>query len=241
MSPKSPLAIAPVRFVYLDLHGIESLYSQTVDRVETSLLITKEKTAGRRIGLSLSLGKLLGNLIGVEPAVSADTTTEGKESRASSYNPTSENRLFSLIAHLSRHSPSSFFRSLRAAANAARHTQGSVFVSSRDKWDAPQFHPGQEGVRDVNNTGAVIFTFGQPSSEAYEPSDDYFRHPPTVIGMAASLINFPHVHAGRMTSTGHDAMLFRAHKGKAIPLAVFGQLTPLPEPSFQMKPYAIWI
>jgi hypothetical protein len=36
-------------------------------------------------------------------------------------------------------------------------------------------------------------------------------------------------------------MLFRAHKGKAIPLAVFGQLTPLPEPSFQMKPYAIWI
>ena len=241
MPLRSRHQVAPVRFVYLDLHGIDSLYSQTVDRVESSVLITKEKSSGRRLGLSLSLGKLLAALIGVEPQVSADATSEGKESRASSYNPTSEHRLFSLIAHFSEHSPSSLFRSLRPAANAARHTQGPVFVSSQDRWDAPQFHSSEQGVRDANDTGAVIFTFGQPVSAAYEPSDNYFRHPPLVIGMAASIVNFPHVHSGRMTSTGHDAMLFRAYKGKEIPLAVFGQLIPLPEPSFQMKPYAIWI
>jgi hypothetical protein len=79
-----------------------------------------------------------------------------------------------------------------------------VYVNGVERFDAPDFYPGRGGVREINESGSIVFTIDRN----YDPSDQYFKRGQFGFVMTASISNFTRLHGG-MGATSHDAIMFR--------------------------------
>ncbi len=225
---------SPLVYIYLDTKGIESLYAQTIDRLEVELVRSHSSEGRGGAGFSVSLGNLLSALVGLKE-VKAQTKLESIRIKAEQAKTrlTAEHKLDRLSDYLVK--TKNIFDKLQDAAQNASEAGKVVYFRAVESFDAPDFYPGGGGVREVNSSKAVVFTI-RPQ---YDPSDSYFKSEPFHFLMSASLDNFTRVR-GNMGATSHDAITFRGFSGKRIPLGVFGYLIRHSALAFQIKPYAIW-
>ena len=219
------------RYFYLDTDGIESLYAQTVEKLEVEYTESKEKgKIGKTIG-KLGLGKLLADMgIEIESSISNKALQEIK------YKLSPEQKIRILTSYLNS-LDTQLFSDLLKGANWCKETGKGTFVDIEQQFNAPQFYKYPDGVKEVSETGSMMFEIGESRDEPYEPSDKYFR-PSYFFFMNASLSKS--VYPKGMGNTSHEALFFRALKGKNLPLGVFGYLQTVGKYAFQIKPFAIW-
>lgn len=226
--------IPPLVYIYLDKDGIESLYAQLTDRLEVELIETRSREGRTDVGITAKLGNLFTSLLGVKE-IGAETKLEAArkfivEARTKL---AVEHKIRRLSEYLTK--TNSCFRNLQEAV--AKTSIGEMaFVDGVEKFDAPDFYPGRGGIRDVNDSGSMVFTI-EPK---YDPSDAYFKKAHFTFTMPASLRNFTRLDSC-MGSTSHEAIMFRGFQGKEIPLGVFGYAMRHSDRACQIKPYAIWL
>lgn len=231
----------PQVFIYLDVDGIESLHAQTVDRLETEFTRSAEKGKGGRIGARIGIGQALRVLLGLaEINAETELSLSGKRIEQVKSHLTTEHKLAALLRYLNTLKGDRFFDDLASAAQRCSKTGEPVFINVEEKFNLPQFYPGQDGVAAANQLKAVLFEIGAPPDD-YDYSDRYFKAMKLRIVMSASLAKFPRLANGSMNYTGHDTILFTGHNGKNVPLNVFGYLISVKEIFYQIKPYAIWL
>ncbi len=73
----------PHVFMYLDMNGIESLFAQTVDRIETEIRTSLEQGTDNKTGGKFGLGKAIAVLLGVELGANLETSKASKKTRRS--------------------------------------------------------------------------------------------------------------------------------------------------------------
>lgn len=239
----------PYAYIYFDTDGVESLYAQTVDRLETEFVQTRERGGSGKITGKAGLGKLLSALLGVDIAAEAEASLLRKHIDAVKSSLAPEHKLHSLLSYLDKNE-ASFSRDLAQAAYAAIEGGPPVFVACTARFDMPQFRDSPDPVSIVNQVKAVLFEIGDPPAltgdrlparDTYDHADQYFSrkaHPRIV--MSASLNKFSRL-SGFMGPISHDAIYFRACGGRDVPLNVFGYLVPFRQLFHQLKPYAIWL
>ena len=120
---------------------------------------------------------------------------------------------------------------------ASKSTVGeTIYVNGVERFDAPDFYPGRGGVREINESGLIVFTINRN----YDSSDEYFKRGQFCFVMTACISNFTRLHGG-MGATSHEAIMFRGFEGRKIPLGVFGYIMRYSDLACQVKPYAIWL
>jgi hypothetical protein len=225
---------APLVYIYLDRNGIESLYAQITDRLEIELIQTRSTEGRGEVGLTLGFGNLLTSLLGIQK-IGAETklgAVRGYIDEAKT-KLTVEHKLQRLTQYLA--ATKSCAGSLEEAAS--RGAVGEVlYVCGVENFDAPDFYPGRDGLRQINESGSMVFT----TDHNYDPSDNYFKKAQINFVMTASILNFARLHGG-MRATSHEAIMFRGFEGRNIPLGVFGHIMRFSDKACQVKPYAIWL
>ena len=185
-----PERAVPLVYIYMDQNGIESLYAQITDRLEIELKQTRSRESRGEVGLTASLGNLLTSLLGVKK-LDAETKLEAVRGHIDEAKTklTVEHKLQRLSAHLAKTKNCS--GSLDDAAS--KSTVGeTVYVNGVERFDAPDFYPGRGGVREINESGSIVFTIDRN----YDPSDDYFKRGQFCFVMTASISNFTRLHGG---------------------------------------------
>jgi len=229
--------VNPVGYLYLDGSGIEGLYAQTVDRLQIEYSTTVEKALSGRIGAVARLQNLLIKFLGgPEIEITGDISGSRKKTEQSKQLQSPEQRLTSLIAALDRVGEPTIYSDVAKATRQADLGRNTVFLCAEDEFNAPQFY-SSDGITSVNSEGYLLLEKGGAGD--YDDRDDYYkRQLNRVVKMSASILKMPGSSNG-MAMTGHDAILLRGFRGRAVPLGVFGLLTATPG-YFQIKPYAIW-
>jgi len=231
---------SPKMYIYLDSDGIDSLYAQTVERLETELTQSQEHDKSGKIKANIGIGKLLGAMIGlVDIGAETELSISGKQVNEAKMRFTLEQKLSALVEYLESLEGTEFFEKLPQAAVQADKQGEGVFIRVTEKFNMPQFFQGDDGVSNINRDQSISFVIGQNDTE-HEFADTYFKITQYTFLMMASLNKTTRSREG-MRQTGHDAVFFRMLKGKNVPLNVFGYLIPLSKYTFQIKPYAIWI
>jgi hypothetical protein len=225
---------APLIYIYLDRNGIESLYAQITDRLEIELIQTRSSEGRGGVGLTASFGNLLTSLLGVKK-LSAETKLEAVRGYIDQARTklTIEHKLQRLSEYLAK--TEKCFGSLEDALSKTAAGE-VVYVNGVEKFDAPDFYPGRGGVREINESGSIVFAIDRN----YDPSDAYFKKVGCSLVMAASIRNFTRL-SGRMGATSHEAIMFRGFRGSNIPLGVFGYVMRYSDLACQLKPYAVWL
>ena len=119
----------PVEYIYLDAPGIESLYAQLVDTVETSRTTTTQKRVAAKVGAGLRLKNLLLKAIsGLEGEVSGEVTGSRVRTEQSTGVVAIEHRLHKLIDVLSASGADYFFTTLNDAAEHLKTGHGPTFI-----------------------------------------------------------------------------------------------------------------
>ena len=214
-------------YIYLDKDGIESLFAQTSQRLETELKEISETSRNEKVGGKLGIGKALAVLLGIEIGVDAETSKGRKGVEEITSSLAIEQKLVRLQNYLS--ASSSLSSDLVTAMDKSLLANEPAFFQCLEEFDLPQFYGGKDGVGEANADGGIIFKAR-------------IKHLPTTkVIMTASLTKFPRVSGGTLGNTSHEAMHFRGMKGRGLPLRVFGYLKPLGKEVFQIKPYAIWL
>jgi hypothetical protein len=231
--------IAPKRYLYLDVAGLDSLFAQTVHRLEVEKTISrgKDKKAhmSGRVGLGKALGSFLG-LLDLEGNIGADSSVSSTEITKTTI--TSEQKLEELLKYLSQMDDSTLFTDMDLATLYLENNKDAVFVNVQYNFDAPQLHEG--GIQKINQNGFLLLTHGMSIATNYDESDNYFKPSNKIkLMLSASISKFPNCPNG-MGMTSHDAIYLKAHNGMNIPFNVFGSMFKLPK-FFQIKPYAISI
>jgi hypothetical protein len=235
-------------FIYLDSEGIESLYAQTANRLEIEFTQSKEKGKGGRVVGNISVGRLLGTLLGLGGIeAGTEVSLSGRTIEEAKYRLTTEQKMFALLDYFRTTNRELYFEDLLKAAVRSSNIQKSVFILTEQEFNAPQFYDGGKGVLDVNASGAIIFEIGFQRSSLYDHSDSYFKKSKSNSAktrgysfvMSASLTKFTRIY-DQMRLFNHETFLFRSHSGRNIPLGVFGHLSTIGEYFFQIKPFAIW-
>jgi hypothetical protein len=218
----------PVRYLYIDASGIEGLYAQTVDRLQTELSTTVEKGRSGRVGAAARLRNLLVTILGPEIEFNGDLSASRKTTEQSKQIQSTEQMLASLIATLGEMGEPTIFSQLAKATRHADSTGSTVYINTEDEFDAPQFY-SSDGVRIVNEEGYLILEKG--GAFDYEPGDNYYKKEllSRLVKLSASILKMP----------AASRVLFRGFGGRRVPLGVFGAITATPA-YFQIKPYAIW-
>ena len=91
----------PRPFIYLDREGIDSLYAQTVDRVETEFTQSLEKDRANKVAGKFGFGQLLATLFGLsEATVEAERSHANKNMEQAKYSLTTEQKIISLVDFL---------------------------------------------------------------------------------------------------------------------------------------------
>lgn len=212
-------------FVYLDVEGIDLLYSQTVERVEVSRTEQRSGSVAGKAGLSARLKSVFLLFLGqgsLEGAAEASVSRESTLSITKSMSVSS--KLRSLIESLESIEHGVCFSSLAAAAKYSTENKQKVFFCGSHRFDAPQFFEGS-GPRIVTDSGYLILQSGQIARHI--ESDDYYKETNVKADMACSISKMPRSQNG-MAFLGHDATYLRAYKGIAIPFMVFSAVIPLP-------------
>jgi hypothetical protein len=225
----------PKRYMYLDVQGIDSLYSQIVTRTEietiTSRGIGRKTHISGKIGLGNAIGSLLG-LLKIDGTAGTESSVNSEENVKSIHS--SEQKLNGLIEYLSRMDEYSLFTDLDSASEYLKENNDAVFINSKCNFDTPQFWKGD--VDQINKDGNLLLTQGM-NPFASNDDENVFRSMQLKLMMSASISKFPGCQNG-MGATSHEALLLRGHKGTNIPLLVFGTFFRNPE-YYQIKPYAI--
>jgi hypothetical protein len=226
----------PVEYIYLDGPGIESLYAQIVDAVETSRTTTTQKGTVAKVGAGVKLKNFLVKLLsGLEGEVSTEVTGSRGRTEQSTRVQAVEHRLQRLVDFLSKFADDSFFTSLGEASRHLQSASGPVFINIQDSFNAPQFYGGALGVDSVNAEGYLLLEKGGADDYCY--GDDYYKKPTAVVKLSASIKKMKT--GGSMGATSHEALYFLGFAGRDVPLCVFGTLIGTSD-YLQIKPFAIW-
>ena len=224
----------PFVYIYLDRTGIESLYAQITDRLEIDFVQSKTREGRGEVGASAKFGNLLTSLLGVKE-LGARTELEAVRRYSDEVRTTltAEHKLQLLLDHLTK--AKECFGSLEEAANKSS-VGHFTYVSAVEYFDAPDFYSGSRDVREINESGSMVFTIDRK----YDSSDEYFKRINFSFVMAASLKKFTRLN-GCMGATCHEAIMFSGFRGRRIPLGVFGHVMRYSDTACQVKPYAIWL
>lgn len=222
----------PKVYIYLDGEGIKSLFSQLAERMETEHVQGLEKDSLKGIEGKVGIGQEIGV---INASMKGAVGKNEKYMEHSTSRFTIEGEINSLLQRLDR---SICFTDLAKAANFILDNKKSAFINIVHNFNMPQFSH-ENGVDEVNRDMSLSFIIGQPNTE-HDFDDSYFRKTHYTFFMQASLNKTTRSYS-YMSFSGHDAVFFRAHKGKDVPLGVFGLLTNLSQWTFQIKPFAIWI
>jgi hypothetical protein len=226
----------PVEYIYLDGPGIESLYAQIVDTVETSRTMTTQRGVAAKIGAGVRLKNFVVKLLsGLEGEISAEVTGSRARTEQSTTVQTIEHRLESVIGFLSESGDDYFFTKLADASRRLQTADGPIFINIRDNFNAPQFYGRALGADSVNATGYLLLEKGGTGD--YNYGDDYYRQSTAVVKLSASIEKMRT--KGAMGATSHEAVFIRGFGGRHVPLCVFGTLSGTSD-YMQIKPFAIW-
>jgi hypothetical protein len=226
----------PVEYIYLDTPGIESLYAQIADSVETAHTTTIQKGVAAKATGGLRLKHFLVKLLsGLEGEVSAEVARSGARTEQSTSVQAIERRLEQILTFLSGPGQSYYFTSLGEASRHLQAADGPVFINIRDKFNAPQFYGGSQGTDAVNVAGYLLLEKGGAAD--YHYADDYYKQPTAMVNLSASIGKMRT--GGAMGASSHEAVFFRGFAGRRVPLCVFGTLSGTSE-YLQIKPFAIW-
>jgi hypothetical protein len=222
------MADQPESYLYLDVFGIESLFAQTVDRVETEF--TESHKAGSKdgAGVKFGIGKGVAALLGFDAGAKLDTEKTRSNLSSTKSILTVENKLARLITYLK--ASDDLASSLAAAIAGALDNKSSVFLKCWAEFDMPQMRQQHAGGIDlINQDGAALFEMTSPGRCKK-------------VSMAASLAKFPRARDERLGRISHEALFFQGHKGRNVPLNLFGSLRQIAvaECQCQIKPYALW-
>jgi hypothetical protein len=226
----------PVEYIYLDSSGIESLYAQIVDSVETAHTTTIQKGLAARAGGGLRFKNFLVKLLsGLEAEVSTEVTGSGTRTEQSTRVHLVENRLERVLEFLSGSGEGHYFTDLGEAARALQAGAGPAFINIQDRFNAPQFYGSGLGVDAVNADGYLLLEKGGAAD--YHDGDDYYKQPTAPVKLSASIKKMRN--GGPMAATSHEAEFIRGLAGRHVPLCVFGTLAGTSD-YLQIKPFAIW-
>ncbi len=226
----------PVAYIYVDGAGIESLYAQIVDSVETSRTTTTQQGVTGKVGAGLRLKNFLVKLVsGLEGEVSTEVTGSHARTEQSIRVETVEQRLKAVVDFLSKSGDSYLFTSLSEASQRLKTAGNPIFIDIRDKFNAPQFYRGC-GVDSVNAEGYLLLEKGGTADYSYD--DDYYKQPTALVKLSVSVAKMRN--GGAMRLSSHEAVIFRGLAGRHVPLSVFGSLRGTSD-FLQIKPFAIWM
>jgi len=226
----------PVEYIYLDGPGIESLYAQIVDDIETSRVKTTQKGVSAKVGAGLRLKNFLMSLVsGIEGEVTGEVSGSGSMTDQSTSMLAVEHKLARIRTFLSDKAKNMFFTGLGEASRHLQTVEGPVFVDIRDRFNAPQFYGGAQGVASVNADGYLLLEKGGAAD--YSHQDDYYKRTTEELRLSASLSK---MRGGSiMGASSHEAVYLRGFAGRQIPLSVFGSLSGTSD-YLHIKPFAIW-
>jgi hypothetical protein len=256
---------APFIYIYLDREGIDSLFAQTTERVETQFVTERE---GNREG-KLTLGAAVKALFFADANASTELTVSGRKMEQVTATLSVEQKLAGLIRYLNRFENEKYFDEIRQAISQCSQQKMTVFINIVTEFDIPQFYWGRDyGIKAVNHekiisfeispsphrprttTANEVYIGGTPTSsheDSYDAFDSYFKRQPFTyktskprVLMSASFNKFTRMSDGTMNPIGHDAIIWGEHKGRDVSLGVFGSLNSVGNNKYQIKPYAIW-
>jgi hypothetical protein len=221
------MADQPEVFLYLDKPGIESLFAQTVDRVETEFSESRKTGSKDSAGVKFGIGKAIAALLGLEASAKLDTEKTRSNLQLTKATLKVENKLERLLEYLA--ASDSLATTLPLAVAKAMDQNASVFLKCSAEFDMPQMAQHHGGIRAINEDGAALFEITSAGKCKK-------------VSMAASLAKFPRVREERLGTISHEALFFQGHKGRNVPLHLFGNLRPLniAEGHCQIKPFALW-
>ena len=244
----------PKIFIHLDNPGIDSLFSQTHEKLPQEIQSSKELQGTGTVKGRVAFLKSISFMLGLgDISVDAELSGSARTGHTEKSTLTTENKLALLLSDLRSIDQDLVFDDLELAASSAIHRKEVVFFHGFDHFNAPQFYPGAQGAIQANEDSVMYLEIGLPPGvdfnsfiDNYDSDDNYYKNlqssERTRLTMMASLEKFTRIGPGRqMGKTSHDAIFFRGHKGAKLPLNVFGCLVPYGEIFCQIKPYAIWI
>jgi len=183
------IRVGPFRYLYLDATGIDSLYAQTMESVETEITIARGKKRSTKIGGKASLGQTLSKVFGLpELAVQTDFAQATDSSEIIKTYRTAEQKLANVIRYLEQLGAPAFYSDVHAAAENCTNTGQSTYICIGERFDLQGFRGGSDaGIELINRQGAMVFEKDQRPDD-YDDSDNYYKKPEKVpITMAASL------------------------------------------------------
>ncbi len=131
---------SPSVYIYLDALGIEGLYAQIVERLETEYVQTRENETRGGVHASLNILKGLAGLIGLPEIVGdAEASRVGKHVEEAKMTLTTEQKLKALFDYLGNMLNEDYFYDLDRAAMVCAQSGRGVFVNGKAKFNAPQF------------------------------------------------------------------------------------------------------
>src|ERR1022692_345746 len=222
----------PVEYIYLDRPGIESIYAQIFESIETSRVTSVQTGTDAKARAGVRLKNFLLKMVGgLEGDVSAEVSGSRMRTEQSTSVQPIEQKLGKILTYLVKERY--FFTSL---ADATRHVQKAeepTLISIQDKFNAPQFYGDGPGVSLVNTEGYLQLERGFD----YNDRDDYYKQSTGAVKVSANITKMGT--GGKMAATGHAAIFFRGFRGRGVPLWIFGNLSHTSD-YFQIKPFAIW-
>lgn len=220
------------RYIYLDVIGINSLYSQATGSLISELSHSKEKSNEELIsgGFVALIAKLKGELR------NSATYSESTKSEL-----TAENKVCKIIEIIKSKNSNYIFEDLNSAADYCKDNNKSVFINTKTTFDMPQFI-SMNDTDKVNKSKYIQFCKGYKEKlgiDSYIHNDQYFKLHDIKFTMTTSLEKYLNCN-GNISKLSHEACYFNNHNGENVPIKVFGQLNFLID-NYQIKPYAIWV
>jgi hypothetical protein len=215
----------PDVYMYLDAAGIESLFAQTVDRVETEFQQSIKKGLKGGASVKFGIGKGLAALLGLDAGAKLEAERTKTELGSAKLTLTVEHKLRRLLKYLL--TSENLAVDLAGAVGILANTRASVFLKIHTTFDMPKMMKKGRGIETINEDGAALFeTVGEGS---------YAK-----VAMAASVAKFCRAPKGRLGRISHESLYFERQNGRNVPLNVFGSLRGISASECQIKPYAIW-
>jgi hypothetical protein len=215
----------PDVYMYLDVAGIESLFAQTVDRVETEFQQSIKKGLKGGASVKFSIGKGFAALLGLDAGAKLEAERTKTELGSAKLTLTVEHKLRRLLEYLV--TSENLAVDLAGAVGVLTNTRASVFLKIHTTFDMPQMMKKGRGIETINEDGAALFeTVGEG------------RH--ANIVMATSVAKFCRAPKGRLGRISHESLYFERQNGRNVPLNVSGSLRGISPSECQIKTYAMW-
>src|SRR5438105_2541037 len=130
---------APLTYIYLDHKGIDSLFAQTTDRLETQFVTEKERNREGKVGLAAAFKALFF----ANANASAEFSASGRRMEQVTAMLTVEQKLEGLIRYLNRIENDKYFDDIQQAVSQCSQQKMAVFINIETEFDLPQFYWGR--------------------------------------------------------------------------------------------------